>query len=279
MAMGARPVWADVNPRTGLIDADSILSRLTSKTKAIMTVDWGGAPCDFDRIFEVYDYNRDIRIIEDAAHAFGSIYKDRPVGDWSDFTCFSFQAIKHLTTVDGGALTTFDIGDLQQGRLLRWYGIDREANTKEFRGEVDVVDWGYKFHMNDVNATIGLANLPYMPEIIMRHREHARVLDEGLNREIYTSTDPDYKHVSAHWLYTTLLPNSDTRELFKQHMTKKGVQVSQVHWRNDRLTTFKPFERHDLPGVDEFSSRMICVPIHWDSDPYRVLSAMNEFQP
>lgn len=275
MAMGATPVWADVNPRTGLIDPDSIKSRMTSRTKAIMTVDWGGAPCDYDQFIG----HNNIPIIEDAAHAFGSIYKRKPVGDIADFTCFSFQAIKTLTSVDGGALTTFDIGDLAQGRLLRWYGIDREANTKEFRGEVDVVEWGYKFHMNDVNATIGLANLQYVPEIISRHRSNARILDEGLNRDIYTSTDPDYEHISSHWLYTVLLLNSDIREQFKAHMAKKGIQVSQVHWRNDHLTTFAPFKRNDLPGADEFSSRMICVPCHWDSDPHRVLRAMNEFKP
>lgn len=280
MAMGATPVWADVDPRTGLIDPSSILERLTPRTKAVMTVDWGGAPCDYDTINGLLSaYGPDVAIIEDAAHAFGSIYKHQPVGDIADYTCFSFQAIKHLTTVDGGAMTTFDIGDLAQGRLLRWYGIDRDANTKEFRGEVDVVEWGYKFHMNDLNATIGLANLAYAPEIISRHRENAIVLDTGLNRSIYTSTDPNYDHVSAHWLYTVLLPDSATRELFKVHMAKKGIQVSQVHWRNDKLTTFAPFQRDDLPGVDEFASRMICVPVHFASDPYRVLNAMNSFRP
>ena len=104
-------------------------------------------------------------------------------------------------------------------------------------------------------------------------------MDEGLNRNVYTSTDPVYPHASAHWLYTVLLPDSEIREQFKEHMKAKGIQVSQVHWRNDKLTTFREFQRDDLPGVDEFASRMICVPVHWDSDPYRVLRAMNEFVP
>lgn len=277
LAMGAKPVWADVDPRTGLIDPDSIKKRITKKTKAIMIVDWGGAPCNYDEIYDVLGRS-DTPLIEDAAHAFGSTYKGIPVGQLADFTAFSFQAIKHLTTVDGGALTALDQYDLERGRLLRWYGIDREANTKEFRGEVDAEEWGYKFHMNDVNATIGLANIPHARDIIGKHMFHARVLDAGLNREIYTSTDPDYDHASAHWLYTTLLPNSEIREQFKAHMHKENIQVSQVHWRNDKMTAFKPFEC-DLPGVDEFSSRMICVPVHWDVDIERVLDAMNRFVP
>lgn len=278
MAMGATPVWADVNPRTGLIDPESIHRRLTPKTKAVMTVDWGGAACDYDAIFDAIT-EPDISVIEDAAHAFGSFYKRMAVGWISNFTCFSFQAIKHVTSVDGGALTALHEDDLVRGRLLRWYGIDREADAKEFRGEVDVKEWGYKFHMNDLNATIGLANLHHAPEIIARHKANAHILDEGLNRNIYTSTDPEYQHDSAHWLYTVLLPSSEVREQFKAHMAKKGIQVSQVHWRNDKLTTFAPFKRDDLPGVDEFSSRMICVPVHHGADPHRVLKAMNEFKP
>jgi len=277
MAMGATPVWADINPRTGLIDPQSIKDRITSKTKAVMTVDWGGAPCDYDEIYKALA-GTDIVVIEDAAHAFGSIYKREKVGSVADFTCFSFQAIKHLTTVDGGAMTAINQYNLERGRLLRWYGIDREANTKEFRGEIDVEEWGYKFHMNDVNATIGLSNIKNMPNILGRHWLNALVLETNLNKDVYTLTTPDYDHLSANWLFTVLLPNSEVREQFKAHMAKENIQVSQVHWRNDKMTTFKPFER-DLPGVDEFSSRMICVPVHWGVDINRVVKAMNEFIP
>lgn len=277
MTTGAKIVWADIDPRTGLIDPDSIAKRITSKTKAIMTVDWGGAPCDYASIWNIIK-GKDIIVIEDAAHAFGSSYMGEAVGSIADYTCFSFQAIKHLTTVDGGALTALDRANLERGRILRWFGIDREAEVKEFRGEVDVEEWGYKFHMNDVNATIGIANLEYTDQIITYHRVNARYLDEHLNERWFTNTNPSYLHESSHWLYTTLLPNQAAREHFKDHMKQKGIQVSQVHWRNDRLTTFKEFTGNDLPGVDEFASRMICVPVHWASEPKRVVSAMNSFR-
>lgn len=276
---GAIPVWADIDPRTGLIDPQSIKSRITRKTKAVMVVDWGGAPCDYSAIYDAIRSRPDIRVIEDAAHAFGTTYMNTMIGRLADFTCFSFQAIKHVTAVDGGALTALDERDLERGRLLRWFGIDREAKVKEFRGEVDVKEAGYKFHMNDLNATIGLENLKFAEQILDIHRRNALALDEHLNDKVYTNTNPTYMHNSAHWLYTTLLPDADVREEFKAHMAKKGVQVSQVHWRNDRLTAFKRFKRDDLPGVDEFSSRMICVPIHYDADPKRVIKAMNSFLP
>jgi len=277
LTTGAIPVWADIDPRTGLIDPQSIANKLTAKTKAVMAVDWGGAPCDYNAIYNNLPSN--VKLIEDAAHAFGSIYQSRPVGDLADFTCFSFQAIKHLTSVDGGALTALHDEDLVRGRLLRWFGIDREAEVKEFRGEVDVEEAGYKFHMNDLNAAIGLENLKHTPNLLALHRSHAAVLDHGLNWDIYTSTDPSYQHNSAHWLYTVLLPDAQIREKFKSYMPSKGIQVSQVHWRNDKLTAFKEFASDDLPGVDEFSSRMICVPVHYEADAHRVLKAMNEFKP
>ena len=278
MGTGAKIVWADINPRTGLIDPESIADRITSKTKVLMTVDWGGAPCDYAAIWNVIK-GKNILMIEDAAHALGASYLQEPVGTIADYTCFSFQAIKHLTTVDGGALTAqWSLEDYDRARRLRWFGIDREEETKEFRGEVDVEEWGYKFHMNDVNATIGLANLQWADDIISRHRVNARILDESIDTEMYTNTNPEYMHQHSHWLYTTLLPDHNLRERFKEHMEKRGIQVSQVHWRNDRLTTFKEFKRDDLPGVDEFSRRMICVPVHWASDPYRVARAMNAFR-
>jgi dTDP-4-amino-4,6-dideoxygalactose transaminase len=273
--LGAVPVWADIDSRTGLIDPQSILHKLTHKTKAVMAVDWGGAPCDYDAIYNLLPSN--VKLIADAAHAFGSTYKSRVVGDLADFTCFSFQAIKHLTSVDGGALTALHEEDLTRGRLLRWFGIDREAEVKEFRGEVDVQEAGYKMHMNDLNATIGLENLKHTPEILALHRANAAVLDHNLNWDLYTSTDPAYQHNSAHWLYTVLLPDSQARKRFKEHMSGKGIQVSQVHWRNDKLTAFRQFAAN-LPGVDSFSARMVCVPIHWGSDSHRVLKAMNEFR-
>jgi perosamine synthetase len=277
LASGAEPVWADIDPRTGLIDPQSVTDRLGDyglRIKAIMAVDWGGQPADYSELREAI-FPNNIPIIEDAAHAFGSSYKNTRTGSVADYTCFSFQAIKHLTTGDGGALTT-RMGDEKRARTLRWFGIDREAETKEFRGEVDIEEWGYKFHMNDIAATIGLANLTIMDGIMAKHRAHADIYDEHLDSR-FVRTKPTYNHNGSWWIYTILLPNQQLRDEFRVWMGEQGVQVSQVHWRNDTLSVFKPYHWDNLPGVEDFSSRMICLPVHYETNVIEVIDAANRF--
>jgi len=277
LSLGAEPVWADINPRTGLIDPLSIASRMDDygqSVKAVMAVDWGGQPADYSEIRKAVE-PLGIPIISDAAHSFGSEYRRTITGSVSDYTCFSFQAIKHLTTGDGGALTT-RMGDERRARKLRWFGIDRDAPTDGFRGEVDIEEWGYKFHMNDIAATIGLANLSIINGIMAKHMAHAMIYNEHLDRR-FVRTAPDYEHVGSWWIYTILLPDKRLRDEFKIWMNEQGVQVSQVHWRNDTLSVFKPYRRDDLPGVDEFSDRMICLPAHFQVNSIDVIDAANRF--
>ncbi|MHC4912525.1 MAG: DegT/DnrJ/EryC1/StrS family aminotransferase, partial [Planctomycetota bacterium] len=147
--------------------------------KAIMCMDWGGYPCELDELSTIAA-EHGIKLIEDACHAFGSTYHGKPTGSHSDFSCFSFQAIKHLTTVDGGALVCKSKADCERGRLLRWYGIDRNAKCKDLRCEADISEYGYKFHMNDVTAVIGLEQLRYVGEVIEKHRANAKWYDKAL---------------------------------------------------------------------------------------------------
>jgi dTDP-4-amino-4,6-dideoxygalactose transaminase len=127
-----------------------------------------------------HDYN--IPIIEDCAHCFGSVYKDQYIGDtkWSRFAMFSFQAIKHLTTVDGGALCVENYDDYKRAKLLRWFGIDRESERTDFRCEEDIKEWGYKYHMNDVCATIGLHNISLAQENVKKTTDNARFYETSL---------------------------------------------------------------------------------------------------
>lgn len=120
---GGIPVFADIEYETGNICPHSILSKVTEKTKAVMPVHWGGYPCDMDAIHKIADAH-ELVVIEDAAHALGSTYKKQPVGSLSNFTCFSFQAIKHLTTGDGGAVCCLDTELAKKALAARWFGID-----------------------------------------------------------------------------------------------------------------------------------------------------------
>lgn len=262
LANGGIPVWADIDPDTGNIDPKSIAKRITKKTKAIMVVDWGGYPCDLEEIkkIAISPSGKKIPIIEDAAHAFGAIYENTKVGNIADFTMFSFQAIKHLTTVDGGALCLLDEEIYKRGKLLRWYGIDREGPRKDFRCEEDVKEWGYKFHMNDVTATIGLEQLKYVEKTLRRHRENAAYYHKnlkGIPGLTLLKEKPD--RLSSYWIFTFKVKD---RDKFVKYMYAKNITVSRVHRRNDTHPVVKQFKSH-LPNLDRFEKEMICIPVGW----------------
>lgn len=279
LANGGKIVWADVDARTGLIDPLDVERKITSKTKAIMCVDWGGTPCDHDMLMGIGE-RYGIKVIEDAAHSFGATYKGRKVGTIADYTCFSLQAIKHITTVDGGLLLVKDTEDYRRGKLIRWYGIDRETERKDFRCEEDIVEWGYKFHMNDVTATIGLAQLPHIDRIVASHRSNAEYYFDNLPWDYLQRGTPTANvSESAFWLFTLRLPNRAARLDFMRYMKSRGIMVSQVHSRNDTHTTFAEFQK-TLPGVNEFMDRMCCIPVHWGltgDDLKHIVTAANEF--
>jgi perosamine synthetase len=256
---GCRIVWADIDPWTGNIDPVDVERKITSKTKAIMAVDWAGYPCDLDALAAL-GRKYGVKIIEDAAHAFGAEFHGRPIGSQADFTCFSFQAIKHMTTIDGGALTCRESADYRRGKLLRWYGIDRETDQRDFRCEEDVAEFGYKFHMNDVAATIGLEQLKHVGSVLDRHRENAAFYDTRLKllqrlKPLVYRTD----RRSAYWLYTVRVAR---RQSFMEEMKQAGISVSQVHARNDMHTMVREFRRN-LPGVDEFVDQQVSIPVGW----------------
>src|SRR5215472_10644213 len=180
LAEGAAPVWADIDPATGNIDPLDAERKLRPGTAAILAVHWGGQPCDMGALLDV-GRRHGLPVIIDAAHALGASWSGEPVGaPAADFTCFSLQAIKHITTIDGGILTTKDAADYRRGKLLRWYGIDRDAEQADARVAADIPEWGYKFHMNDVAATIGLAQLEYLPLVVSAHWRNSLFYSEAL---------------------------------------------------------------------------------------------------
>jgi len=265
LANGGKIIWADIDPDTGLIDPADVERKITPTTKAIVCVDWGGTPCDLDRLMDT-GKRHGIPVIEDAAHSFGATYKGRTVGTIADMTVFSLQAIKHITCADGGILALKDPELYRRGKLLRWYGIDREGPRTDMRCELDIEEYGYKFNMNDVNATIGLAQLPHTEEILTKHRENAEYYGSHLDLRFYSPAawweHYPYQSVSSSWLYTILLPDQDQRLAFMRFMSDNGVMVSQVHSRNDTHTVFKE-SKANLPGVSQFVERQVSIPVHW----------------
>ncbi len=252
---GARPVWIDVDPRNGNMDPDSLAVSITPNTKAIMVVHYGGVPVSMARVRKVAE-SCGLPVVEDCAHALGARYAGKPIGALSEFAAFSLQAIKHMTTVDGGMLACRDADLLPLGRKVRWFGMDRQAPRTEL--DVDVV--GYKYHMNNVTATIGLAQLGYAGGVVERHIENGRWFDAALRGiDGLELCAWDAQAEPSYWVYTVL---AERRDDLSKALTDRGIGNSMAHKRNDLHSVFAA-SRRELPGLDRFYSRMLHIPCGW----------------
>lgn len=260
LMQGAVPVFADIDPMTGNLDPTDVRRRVTSRTKAVMPVHWAGMPCDMDEINAIAAEHH-LAVVEDAAHALGATYRGRPIGAISRFTCFSFQAIKHLTTGDGGAVCCMDEVDASEIVRRRWFGIDRARDKAGILGErlYNLQSVGYKYHLNDLGAAVGLGNIETFPTRLARRREIdaryrselARVPGAKLLR-----ADPD--RVSACWLFTFRV---EGRNQLVSKLAEVGIPSSVVHQRIDRNDVFGGV-RTDLPGQAAFDADQLALPLH-----------------
>ncbi len=257
----AIPVFADIEYQTGNISVASVRACLTPRTKAILVVHWGGYPCDLDEI-NTLARERSIQVIEDGAHALGATYHDRPVGSISPFTCFSFQAIKHVTTGDGGALCALDQAHYRKAMAKRWFGIDRHQAPAGELGErqYDLKEIGYKYHLNNFGAALGLANLIGFKERLNNRRAIAEFYREKLAKiagvELWQSK-PDRS--SAWWLFGFHVHD---RIRFIRALKNAGITTSVVHQRIDRNSVFG--RKVHLPEQEKFDETQIHIPIHDD---------------
>jgi len=272
---GCDIIWADVDPLTGNIDPSSVemlVKYLAKKPKAIVCTDWAGRLCDYDAIRRAAP---GLPIVEDAAHVFGYREKDSRKQSFGiryggDYVTYSFQAIKHLTTGDGGALIV-PPEQYKRAKLLRWYGLDRDDSTA-MRCLQQASEPGFKYQMNDIAATIGLANLPLAKENAKLHRWNAYYYHHNLP----DSVQPPYDPSCAYWIYTILV---DDPAEFEKYMTAQDIQVSQVHTRNDAQDCL-PNPDRQLLGLDMFQSRMVSIPVGWwltESDREKIVLAVKDY--
>jgi len=265
LANGLKLKWVDIDPKTLNMDLDDLARKITPKTKVIILVHWGGYPIDLDRIKQIQDktyqmYGFKPAIIEDGAHSFGSSYKGKPIGTHGNLTMFSLQAIKHITSIDGGLLLSPHKKLHDRGKLARWYGIDRDGDRKDFRCEADIEEWGFKFHMNDVCATVGIENFKHLDEIVSKHKANAAYYDKELqNTPGVTLLERKTGHDSASWIYSMLVEN---RPGFYKWMDECNITVSQVHERNDKHTCVTEYRSH-LPTLDKIIRSIVSIPVGW----------------
>jgi perosamine synthetase len=264
-----RPIFADIDPRTGNLSVASVEEKMTNDTRAIIGVHWAGMPCDMAELNHLA-LRRNLRLIFDAAHALGATYRDRSVGaaHYQDAACFSFQAIKHLTTGDGGAVSGISDDVVGRARRLRWFGISKQSPVGALgEREYELLEYGDKFHMNDVAAAIGLGNLVGLEDRLERRHAIARAYRNSLS-ELCLLEKPDRK--SADWLFPILV---ERRSDFVRAMKERKVPVSVVHQRIDRRLGWL----RELPGQAEFDAKQIHLPIHQnltDADVAQVIEAV-----
>lgn len=271
IARGAKILWADVDPRTGLIDPESVKHLLNAACnraepfpKAIIAVDWAGQMPNYNAL-RAFRGSLPTPIIEDAAHSplatHNGRYQARVGGD---YICWSFGPIKHLSADNGGALLCPDDETTERARLLSWYGLDRESKA-DFRCDQDIKEAGYKSILSDVSAAALLANLPHLQSIVWRHRRNAAALLELLDG-VPGITLPKWDAGCSYWLFTILLGSREERDGFIKLMGERGVAASPVHSPNHRHTAFKRATHPasgPLPGTESFADRECALPVGW----------------
>jgi dTDP-4-amino-4,6-dideoxygalactose transaminase len=252
--MGANVVFADIQKDTLNINVDHIKELINETTRAIVCVHYGGCPCDMDDILAIAD-EYGIPVIEDAAQALSGYYHGTPIGTHSPYVAFSFQAIKHITTGDGGMLVMADKDRLAMARRIRWFGIDREAKLGGV-WENDIWELGYKYQMTDIAATMGIEGLLMLPAIMEKRRRLFKIYSHRL-KDIALGLDNEERK-SAAWLFTVAV---DNREGLQKKLLEYGVESNPVHYRNDRYTVFRQFKT-DCPNMDALENKYLVLPLH-----------------
>lgn len=273
--------WVDVEKDGYNVSIEDINRKLDETTRILMIVHWGGIPVDLNWIDDLKDeyrreYGQDLIVIEDCAHAWGARHEGNMLGT-KNIGCYSCQAIKTLTTGDGGVVLSPNAAFNKLVRKCRWFGLDRD-NKQDFRSGQDIEIPGYKFHMNDIAASLGLGNLWSVKTLVELAQMVAHNYSNSIkNPAIQIIHSPTYSNPS-YWLYTILVEN---RERFIKYMEEHGIQAHFVHSRNDKLSCFKQYQT-SLPNLDQVSDKICCIPCGWwitEKDMKHIIKAVNEYKP
>jgi dTDP-4-amino-4,6-dideoxygalactose transaminase len=287
--LGARPVLADIEPRTMNLDPNDVASRITRKTKALIPVHLGGQPCDMDELIALSN-RHGLRIVEDAAHALPSRYRGKRVGQISEFTCFSFYATKTLTTGEGGMITTDIQTAADRMRLMRLHGIERDA-WKRYRADgswhYEVLEAGFKYNLTDFQSALGMVQLRKCTAMKDARLAIARRYNEAFvgNESLITPTVFEDRDTSWHLYilrlrFDTLLAGD--RDRFVQELQKRGIGCS-VHFIPLHLQPYYQkaygYRAGDFPQAEIVYRSCLSLPIYPDLTDHmieRVVAAVQE---
>jgi perosamine synthetase len=268
--VGARPIFADIRPDTYCIDVDEIKRKITTRTKAVIPVDFAGHPCDMDEINEIAR-NKGLVVIEDAAHSLGAEYKKKKVGSLADMTILSFHPVKHITTGEGGMVVTNNIKYYERLLLLRTHGITRDKDKFVGR-ENSTMPWyhemqemGFNYRITDIQCALGISQMGKLERFVKRRREIAAAYGNSfsaLDEILIPAESPD--RMSSFHLYPIQLRTADRNSIFAR-LTEGGVGVN-VHYIPVHLQPFYRkrfgYKAGDFPRAETYFKRSISLPVH-----------------
>lgn len=254
----AKIIFADIQSDTLNINSKHVEELMNEKVKAIVCTHYGGLPCDMDEL-QAIARKWNVPIVEDAAQAIGASYKGKNVGNISEFTAFSFQAIKILTTADGGMMTIKDPLLEEKAKRIRWFGIDRKAKFDD-RWKKDIWEVGYKYQMTDISAALGIEALKQLNKTLRHHREKFELYKEEL------ADIPGIKFIgekgdrkSSCWLATTIV---ERRDDLKRKLKEHNIESDPVHYRCDRYTVLGG-RVDNCPNMDSLEDKYLVLPMHY----------------
>jgi len=291
----AKPILVDVEPETLTMSIEDLKKKITPKSKAIIAVHYGGHVCDMDRIISIAK-EHNLAVIEDAANCAGAEYKGQKIGSLdSDFTCFSFEAKKNMTTGDGGMITTNKTGEIiEKIRCLRWVGMDKDTLKRFSSGNREAKPWeydilypGYKYNMNDLAAGIGIVQLRKLEMMNDKRRSVVERYNEAFKELSWLKTPVEMKYAkNAYWLYILRLEQGD-REKFLEHLLKEGISAN-TNFKPLHLFTFyneyyrKNNLRVNCPVAEREWKKIAVLPLYPDmttEELLTVITAVKKFRP
>ena len=279
VAVGAVPVFCDIDADTLNISIEDVKRRITSKTKIIMPVHYCGNPCDMDSLIAIAKESN-LTIIEDAAHGFGSTYKGAKIGSIGDITCFSFDPIKNITCGEGGAVVLENDDVAEIIRRKRILGIDKDSwyrykNEKQWFYEVTTK--GYRYHMSNINAAIGLVQLKKIDKFISKRREIAKRYNVELgNIESIRTMNIDYDTIAP---FAYIIRVMERRDELMEYMAGMGIDTG-VHYIPNHIHPLFNQYSSPLPVTEKVWREIITLPLFYDmseNEMEKVIAGITQF--
>ncbi|RLA87392.1 MAG: aminotransferase [Deltaproteobacteria bacterium] len=265
-ATGAMPVPCEVEADTLLMDLDDVARKITPRTRALMAVHYAGNPCNLDRLYDLAA-SVGIRVIEDAAHALGSTYKGRLIGSSGDLICFSFDSIKNITCGEGGAVVCHNNEVADIIRHKRLLGINRKMpieSGQQPRWYYRVLHQGFRYHMSNINAAIGLAQLRKLPAFIQRRQEIAKRYDQALaNINVVNLLPIDYNTAAPH-IYVIRVGDGQ-RDALMEFLRTQDIEASINYIPNHQHEYYQRLFREkgwSLPVTEQAFREILTLPLH-----------------